>query len=193
MSGCLKKGDVVRIPKLQDVSDVSAELRIRKKLTVIVRDAVTNEILRKEESDKILTNAAINWATSQFATFSVNYIDYAWAIVLGTGSGTPSASDTNLFSPVPSTTKFVGASVSGNQITFSQYWYPWEANGYTYTEVGIFQDTNTTVPYQDCPYTCYDQNGNLCGQCILFEHGTFSGITKTSSIFLQVFVTITFT
>lgn len=183
--------------KPSDGSDLSANIKLQKRLKVIIRDANTNEILKEEESDKIITNSALNWTASQFATFSENLTYYGWMIVLGTGSGTPSATDTNLFAPVPSTTKGVGASVSSNTVQFSQYWYPWEANGYTYTEVGIFLDTNTNVNSGvspiPCPYECYDNNGNLCSQCQLFEHGTFSGISKTNSIFLQIMVAIAFT
>ncbi len=179
--------------KPSDGSDLSANIKLQKRLKVIVRDANTNEILKEEESDKIITNLALNWTASQFITFSQELRYYGWMITLGTGSGTPSASDTNLFAPVPSTTKGVSPSASGNTVQFNQYWYPWEANGYTYTEVGIFLDTNTNVLTQSCPYQCYDSNGNLCSQCQLFEHGTFSGISKTNSIFLQIIVSIAFT
>ena len=140
----------------------------------VIRDARTGEVLDEVERGNVLTAEFKNmlaqaWGNSQGSS--------NWMLVLGTGSGTPSESDTALFSPVAETAKTGQLTVSNNTVQYYVRYLPEDANGYTYTEAGIYEHTDGS------DYT----TGTL------INHVTIDpSITKDNTILLDVYVTITF-
>ena len=148
----------------------------------VIRDAHTGEVLKEIVKKNILTTAFKNFLASAWASGSFRYTTdstttrYKWYLVLGTGSGTPSDTDTGLFSAVPSSAKSGSLSSSNNTVQYYVRYLPEDANGYTYTEAGI---------YDHCT------GGYTTGQ--LINHLLVDpAITKDSSILVDVYVTITF-
>jgi len=100
-----------------------------------------------------------------------------WFLVLGTGSGTPSENDTGLFTAVPSSAKTGQVTVSNNTVQYYVRYLPEDANGYTYTEAGIYEHTD----------------GNDYTTGTLFNHVNIDpAITKDNTILLDIYVTVTF-
>ena len=150
----------------------------------VVRDARTGEVLKEIVKKNVLTTAFKNFLASAWASGKFLYGDgdyrYKWYLVLGTGSGTPSDTDTGLFSAVPSSAKSGSLSSSNNTVQYYVRYLPEDANGYTYTEAGIY-DHCSTEPETD--YT----SGQLINHLLIDP-----AITKDSSILVDVYVTITF-
>jgi len=140
----------------------------------VARDAETGEVVNVVERKNVLTTAAKQmfaqaWGQGQGSS--------NWFLVLGTGSGTPSENDTGLFTAVPSSAKTGQVTVSNNTVQYYVRYLPEDANGYTYTEAGIYEHTD----------------GNDYTTGTLFNHVTIDpAITKDSSILLDIYVTVTF-
>ncbi len=140
----------------------------------VIRDARTGAVLDEVERKNVLTTEfkkllAQAWGNSQGSS--------NWMLVLGTGSGTPSESDTGLFQPVASTAKTGQLTVSNNTVQYYVRYMPEEANGYTYTEAGIYEHTD----------------GNDYTTGTLINHVNIDpAITKDNTILLDIYVTITF-
>ena len=140
----------------------------------VARDAETGEVVNVVERKNVLTTEFKNllaqaWGNSQGSS--------NWMLVLGTGSGTPSESDTGLFSPVAETAKTGQLTVSNNTVQYYVRYMPEDANGYTYTEAGIYEHTD----------------GNDYTTGTLFNHVNIDpAITKDNTILLDIYVTITF-
>lgn len=140
----------------------------------VIRDARTGAVLDEVERKNVLTTEfkkllAQAWGNSQGSS--------NWMLVLGTGSGTPSESDTGLFQPVASTAKTGQLTVSNNTVQYYVRYMPEEANGNTYTEAGIYEHTD----------------GSSYTTGTLINHVNIDpAITKDNTILLDIYVTITF-
>jgi len=155
-------------------------VRLSGEALIIVRDARTRRVIRRQKAKNVITNAALNLFASLLADpFSNTHVPEgqqcpvrnSWQLRLGTGSGTPSASDTDLFSPVSASYKSGSVSASGNSTQYYVRYMPEDANGYTYTEAGIFENNAETM----------------------INHIMLSPeLTKDSSILVDFYVTITF-
>jgi len=152
----------------------------------VVRRADTEEVVKEIVRKNVLTTVSKNFFAEAYGGLFGNtgYGRYNWCLMLGTGSGTPSETDTGLFNAVPSTAKKGSITVSNNTVQFYVRYMPEEANGYTYTEAGIYDHIAKWVDFD--PTTDYSQ-GQLINH-VLIE----PAITKDSSILLDVYVTITF-
>jgi len=140
----------------------------------IVRDARTGRILQDIRQHNVITNGGLGIFASRVANpWSARY----WCLALGTGTGTPSATDTGLFSEVPASRKSGSVSnPASNQVQYYVRYMPEEANGYTYTEAGIFENTES------------DLTGG-----VLINHLMLSPVLeKTADILVDFYVTITF-
>ena len=142
----------------------------------VVRDAKTGEVKGEVKKENVLTTIVKQFFAQAYGNGTFRS-GKTWYLVLGTGSGTPAETDTALFTEVPSTAKTGTISVSGNTVQFYVRYLPEEANGYTYTEAGI---------YDNCDSGDYT-TGSLINHVLIEPE-----ITKDSSILLDVYVTITF-
>jgi len=147
-----------------------------KHVLIIIRDKNGN-VIDTRKTEEIMTVASRNYTARLWGGGGIQQ----YYIELGIGSGTPADTDTDLFTPVVVSgvyiaRKGVSPSVSNNTVTFWARYLPEEANGYTYTEIGLF----------------LDGSGDGSSRGTMLEHGTFTGITKTSNILLDVYITITF-
>ena len=166
---------------IKEYPKVSGEAKI------IVRDAETMKVLREQKIRNVLTNGGLGvFAQALASPFGV-YVDtafkrYYWYLVLGTGSGTPSNTDTSLFTPVEGSAKHGSLSATGSSTTYYVRYLPEEANGYTYTEVGVYDK----VGYTDSEPNSYDTG-------VLINHLMLSPtLEKTSAILVDFYITITF-
>lgn len=142
----------------------------------VIRDAKTGKIKKVVEKKNILTTVAKQFFAQAYGNGTFRS-GKTWYLVLGTGSGTPSETDTTLFTEVPSTAKNGTITVSGNTVQFYVRYLPEEANGYTYTEAGI---------YDNCDTGDY-ATGQLINHVLIDP-----SVTKDSTILLDIYVTITF-
>jgi len=155
----------------------------------VVRDARTGEVIEEFERKNVLTTAFKNflaqaWANGEFKyDYGSGDVRYKWFVVLGTGTGTPSETDTGLFNVVASSAKSGTLSYSNNTVQYYVRYLPEDANGYTYTEAGIYEHCtgNTGDPSQDY----------ATGQ--LISHLTIDPpITKDNTKLVDIYITITF-
>jgi len=171
----LKVGDNV---KVNVVNVKRIRQRENAKITcewrVVVRNTKTGKILQEIKKRNVITNGGLGvFATRVKGPWSTHY----WCLALGTGAGTPSATDTGLFTEVAASRK--SGSVSKPAANQVQYWVrylPEEANGYTYTEAGIFEDTASDLT-----------GGTLINHLMLSPT-----LEKTSDILVDFYTTITF-
>ena len=102
-------------------------------------DAKTGKVTREFTLENTLTTGAKQiFAKALAEPFGSGSQRYNWCIMLGTGTGTPSATDTGLFQAMTSTAKKGDISYSNNQVTYHVRYQPNEANGYTFTEACIY-------------------------------------------------------
>ena len=95
----------------------------------VFRDALTGAVNRQQEYHNVITTAV---KTAEATSLAAN-ITYG---ALGTGAGTPAASDTTLFTEL--FRKLVaGSTSSGNVISVTTFYGVSEGNG-TLTEFGMF-------------------------------------------------------
>jgi len=154
---------------------INDNVKVKGHVLIIIRDAKTLKELKRYEFDNVITTNGLAMFAEAMAKRSFNYY---WFLVLGTGSGTPSSSDTSLFTPVPSTAKTGTLTQSANSYTYYVRYMPEEANGYTYTELGIYDKCTSNTDYTTG---------------LLLNHLMISPtITKDSSILVDFYVTITF-
>ena len=128
----------------------------------------------------MITNGGLGvFAQALASPFTSDTDRYYWYLVLGTGSGTPSNTDTSLFTPVDISAKHGSLSATGSSTTYYVRYLPEDANGYTYTEAGIYDKISTS----DAPYT----SGVLINHLMLSPT-----LEKTSAILVDFYITITF-
>jgi len=215
------------------------EFGIKGHVKVVATNIRTGEV-KIVETDNVITASGASllkqaWLTGKYVVdFKDPGVTYScpgdislykrpyWALVLGTGTGTPSTSDTGLFNAIASTAR--GAGQDGTGITIEtdpgtghetvnitgfpygavaelvgldrgwQYhvrYTPEEANGYTYTEVGIFENIPPTWYLINDDYREYYIPPNHYTKGTLFEHALLpESIDKTPDILLDVYVSI---
>jgi len=145
---------------------------------VVIRviDKKTGKVIREIRKENVITNGGLGLIASRY-----NMTDYSptgyWCLELGIGSGTPDKTDTDLWSPIAETRKMGTRSVvDTNQVQYYVRYLPEEANGYTYTELGIWEDCQS------------DLSGG-----VLVNHLVISpAIEKTSDILVDFYVTLVF-
>ena len=143
------------------------------------------EILRKQKMPNIITEGGLSLFAQAMASPFIGLppsTRYYWYLVLGTGAGTPSASDTALFTPVAASAKHGSISYTGAQYQYYVRYLPEDANGYTYTEAGIYDKVGYTDTTPN-PYT----TGVLLNHLMLSPT-----LTKDATILVDFYITITF-
>ena len=114
------------------------KVKVTGEVRIVIRDKKTGKVLMDKTVKNVITDNGIDLFTSRIANpWSQAY----WCLELGVGTGTPSSSDTDLFSPITDTRKSgTKTKVAYNQIQYYVRYMPEEANGYTFTELGIFEN-----------------------------------------------------
>jgi len=182
-------------------------MKVKGAYLILIRDAKTLKLLERIKIRNVITTNFINQLPSTIygnhpftflrsvapnQTGCPSLMRKYWYIVLGTGSGTPSESDTELFTPVSATAKHGSISHSGNQAQYYVRYLPEEINGYTYTEIGVYDlITGHWVSHVPGSYT-WEWYNYTSGT--LLTHALISpAIEKTSDILLDCYAQITFT
>ena len=161
---------VSRLNRLSTIDNV----KVKGQALILIRDAKTEKILRQLSIGNVITDGGLE----VFATRAVNpYSSRYWCLALGTGSGTPASSDTGLFNEISATRKSGSVSnPASDQARYYVRYLPEEANGYTYTELGVFENTNADL-----------SGGTLINHLMLSPT-----LEKTSDILVDFYVTFTF-
>lgn len=173
----------LKIIRLHEKSKVTVEWRIE------IRDAKTEKLLKTIKKRNIITNGGLGiFAEALKDLFKApSYptpIRYYWYLVLGTGAGTPAATDTDLFTPVAASAKHGTLSYTGAVVTYYVRYLPEDANGYTYTEAGIYDKVDYDAglsKWKD--YT----DGTLLNHLMLSPT-----LPKDATILVDFYITITF-
>ena len=145
-------------------------------VVVKIIDKKTGKVIREIRKENVITNGGLGLIASRY-----NMTDYSptgyWCLELGIGSGTPDKTDTDLWSPIAESRKMGTRSVvDTNQVQYFVRYLPEEANGYTYAELGIWEDCES------------DLSGG-----VLINHLVISpAIEKTSDILVDFYVTLVF-
>lgn len=166
---------------------VREQQKLKATWKIQIRDAKTEKLIREQIVKNLITDNGKNLCAMFFirghqATNSSLY----WVLVLGTGSGTPSASDTNLWSPVDASEKTGQLTQSGN---IAQYWVrylPEDANGYSYTEAGIYDNIPATI-WNDPDVKPKYTHGTLLNHVVIDP-----AIKKTSDILVDIYIQLQF-
>jgi len=147
-------------------------MKIRGEVRIIIRDKKTGKVLSDKTLKNVITDGGINVFTNRMANaWAMAY----WCLELGIGTGTPSSSDTDLFNPIETTRKTGSRSkVGNNQIQYYVRYMPEEANGLTYTELGIFENCNADL-----------SGGTLINHLMIEPE-----IEKTSDILVDFYINI---
>ena len=162
--------NIMSVKRLRVKNPVKIEVEWRR----IVRDAKTGKVLEDIKQHNIITNGGLGIMASRFAN---PWSGHVWCLALGTGSGTPDPSDTGLFVEVPESRKSGSVSVPDtNQVQYYVRYMPEEANGYIYTEAGIFENVA----------------GDLSGGTLINHLMLSPTLEKTENILVDFYVTITF-
>ena len=182
--------------------------RVKGRVKVVVRDAKTGKVLRVIEKDNIITDVGRSWAANRFATICSGE-NLGFYMDIGQGVGDPTPQDQDLFSPIIESTtrdsttyyfrrwwKPVGIVVQGNTVTFHARWMPEDANGFSVCEEILFvADPRAVGSLANVGmWTSPDPLKNITqtiGARVL-QHASFSCVSKTSSILLDIYVSITF-
>jgi len=169
------------------------------RVEVVARDAETGRVVKKVVTKNTVTDAliaelvkSINSGKNAFLyTTTVEGTRYEfrkyWYLALGTGIGIPSPGDTDLFAIVEQTVRHgsLAAYPDAGSVVYWARYLPEEANGYTYTEVGIFD----MVPYTYVEGTGFVPQPHTSGS--LINHSLLpEPIYKSGTILLDVYVTI---
>jgi len=162
---------------VSDNKKSSKEVQRVKGIVVIrIIDKKTGKVIKEIKKENIITNNGLALIAQRY-----NMTDYSptgyWCLELGIGAGTPDKTDTALWSPIAGTRKMGTRSITdANQVQYYVRYLPEEANGYTYSELGIWEDT-----------------GSDLSDGVLVNHLVISpAIEKTSDILVDFYVTIVF-
>lgn len=148
---------------------MKAGIYIKGIVDIYIRSAKTGEIIKKKRFYNLVTNAGKELIAYRFAT--------EWTatggpvIAVGTGTTSPSANDTALENEV--FRKTATRTQSANQVQYYVRIDSGEANGYDLAELGVFENADP----------------NARGSGTLVNRVTFTPITKTSDIVLDIYVT----
>jgi len=160
-------------------------VRVTAEWTFILSDAKTGEIKQVVKRKNVITDAGFNYFAQAYANiFGQNGNRYNWCMMLGTGTGTPSGTDTQLFQGDPTTAKKGIITVTDNTVEFKVRYQANEANEQTWTEAGIYDGIAKWVDFD--PTVDYTL-GNLISHVLIYP-----AITKDSNNALDVYVRITF-
>lgn len=160
---------------------------VKIKWTFEVRDAKTGKLIDKIEKENVVTDGGKEFIASTFLRGHQQTTEpLHWVLVLGTGSGTPAPTDTNLWSPVDASEKTGSLTYSANIIQYYVRYLPEDANGYTYTEAGIYDGIPDSVWSGGTPP--FYPNGTLINHVLIDP-----AITKTSDILVDVYIQLQFT
>jgi hypothetical protein len=123
---------------------------ITSKITAFLYESDTKKIISVQEYKNTLTNTFMNriaqWLGGANNT-GANAVLGASKFQMGTGSGTPAASDTSLFTPVASSLiNIAGANVSGNSVSYIIN-YPANTTSGTFTEAGLLDANNVLLTH----------------------------------------------
>ncbi len=149
---------------------------------VVVKDAKTGRVTDEIYCTNVITDngkATIARGLVDSLLFYI-YAEDGWHIgrktayiALGEGTGTPAPTDTELFALVGASVKSASISYSGNTWQYFTRYMPEDANGHTYTELGVYETGSHT-------------SGVLINHLMLPV-----SIEKTPDILVDVYVTIT--
>lgn len=169
------RGKIVKKPP---VREATIDTSIHNKFDIEVVDAKTGNIKQRAQAFNVICNNlwSILFNTSTRKTY-FNYIHY------GTGSGTPSASDTSLFTYLGGKAVITSDQVRKYNPTTGIYYLrrrisilETENNGSTITEVGIASDSGQST---------------LCTHAMLQDmNGNQISIEKTSTDIINIYATI---
>jgi len=183
--------------------------KVKGKVTVVVRDAKTGKVLQVITRENIITDRGREFATEAFANYP-SETARGWFMDIGTGVCTPTATDTDLCSPIIESTvrdetvfyfrrwwKNASYQRTQNTVTFHARWLPEDANNYSICEEILFVATGTGAGYlsKENVWTSPEPLRDITSAigAIVVQHGAFSCIAKTPSILLDIYVSITFT
>jgi hypothetical protein len=188
---------------LKEVKDVKGRVKI------VIRDAKTGEVIKVIEKDNIVTDVGRAFAAEAFAGYP-GRINLGWYMDIGTGVCDPTAQDQDLCSPIIESTtrdsttyyfrrwvKGVDITLQGNTVMFHARWMPEDANNYSICEEILFVANPNNVGNlgNQQMWTSPDPLKNITKTigARVTQHASFSCVSKTSSILLDIYVTITFT
>jgi len=149
---------------------------------VVVKDAKTGRVTDEINCTNVITDNGRNTIARGLVDGSLLFhYDHFYDrierntpyIALGEGSGTPAPTDTALFALVEASVKSASISYSGNTWQYFTRYMPEDANGHTYTELGVYETGDHT-------------SGVLINHLMLPV-----SIEKTPDILVDVYVTIT--
>ena len=153
--------------------------------TFILSDAETGEIKQVVKRKNVITDAGLNYFAQAYGDlFGQSGQRYNWCMMLGTGTGSPSGTDTQLFIGDPTTAKKGTITVTNNTIEFKVRYQANEANDKTWSEAGIYDGIAKWSGFD--PTTDYTL-GNLVSHVLIYP-----AITKDENNALDVYVRITF-
>lgn len=161
-------------------------VKLKGEWTIQIRDAKTEELIQEIKKKNVITTAGKTFLARMVASpcYSNTYGRCNWVMMLGTGTQTPSESDTGLFEPVVTTAKKGSLTYQNNSIQYYVRYMPEDANGYTYTEVGIYDGI---AVWQDFDPTQDYTSGTLINHLLINPP-----IQKTSDILVDIYVVITY-
>jgi len=190
---------------------------VKGRVKVVVRDARTGEVLKVIEKENVITDAGKAFAADAYANFVLTR-SRAWYIDIGTGICDPTPQDQDLCSPIIESVtintgteenpnwvtyyirrwaKQADVTVQNNTVIFHARWMPEDANGYSICEEILFAATPARVTYLYTPRAWLSpdplKNITQSADAIVAQHASFSCVSKTPSILLDIYVTITFT
>jgi len=183
--------------------------KVKGKVTVVVRDSKTGKILQVITRENVITDRGREYAAEAFAKYP-SQVELGWFMDIGTGVCTPTATDTDLCSPIIESTvkdgttyyfrrwwKYASYHITQNTVIFHARWFPEDANNYSICEEILFVADGEAVSdlsKQD-KWTSQVSLRNITTAigARIVQHGAFSCIAKTPSILLDIYVSITFT
>jgi hypothetical protein len=190
---------------------------IKGRVRVVVRDAKTGEVLKVIEKDNIITDVGRAFAAVAFARYP-GLVSLGWYMDIGTGICGPTAQDQDLCSPIVESRtvnmgteenpkwvtyyfrrwwKGVRITLQGNTVIFHSRWMPEDANDFSICEEILFIADTEAVGYlaDQSNWTSQDPLMNITKTigARVIQHASFSCVSKTSSILLDIYITVTFT
>ena len=149
-----------------------------------IRDAKTEKLLKEIRRKNIITNGGLSIFAQALRSPFIGYDStrYYWYLVLGTGAGVPAATDTALFTPIAASAKHGTLTYVGAVATYYARYLPEDANGYTYTEAGIYDK----VGYTNSTPNAYT-TGTLLNHLMLVPT-----LPKDATILVDFYITVTF-
>jgi len=166
----LMRKDDVLLKKKNGNSGLREMVGVRGEARIVIIDKNTYKKLLDKTIKNVITDNGINLFTSRIAS---PWSAANWCLELGTGTGTPSNSDTDLFAPISdSRKKGTKTKVAYNQIQYYVRYMPEELVGYTFTECGIWENTAS------------DLSGGVLVNHLLIE----PAIEKTADILVDFYI-----